>query len=49
MLLNLYKATAYSSQCILNLYLFILKLQKWFSQEQCEIFFLINMNNKQQE
>ncbi len=45
----MYKTTAYSSQCILNLYFFILKLQKWFSQEQCEIFFLINMNDKQQE
>ncbi len=33
----MYKNSAYFSLCKLNVY-FLLKLQKWFSQEQFEIF-----------
>ncbi len=40
MLHILYK-NAYSSLCKLNICFFLLKLQKWFSQEQWEIFFLL--------
>ncbi len=40
----MYKNTAYSSLCKLNIYsiyIFLLKLEKWFSQEQWEIFSLL--------
>ncbi len=47
----MYKNTAYSSLCKLNIYSFLLKLQKWFSEEQWEIFSLLlfdNMNDRQE-
>ncbi len=41
----MYKNTAYSSLCKLNIYLFLSKLQKGISQDQWEM----NMNDRQQE
>ncbi len=42
----MYKNTAYSSQCKLNIYFLLLKLQKWFSQGQWEIFSLLLFDSR---
>ncbi len=45
----MYRFYTYYKYIIIIFYLFWLKLEKWFNQEQWEIFSMINMNDRQNE